>query len=190
VASELPIEGIRLLVRALETEGVSPWAFTGGVAFSVHVEPRYTRDLDLQAVVPLGAVDRLLALYDGARSGPAELPDVLRLAIAGFDVDIFVAHTAYARLSLSRAQEVVVDDLRFRVVTPEDLLLHKLIELKSDRRRILQDLADIRALAEAYPALDRQYLAQWGGDEVLRLLDGLAALDEKGLLEFLTRPSK
>lgn len=42
-----------------------------------------------------------------------------------------------------------VDGIEVKVVTPEDLLIHKMLKLRTDRRRLLQDLADVRAVVEA-----------------------------------------
>ena len=171
-SADSPLAVLERLTGALVKLGVTDFAITGGVALGVWTEPRETRDIDLCAVLPPAAVDPLLAYHDGIRSGPEGVPDLVRFRIGSWDVDLFVAKSAYDRACLDRARGVDVGGVRFRVVSPEDLLIHKLIKLRADRRRILQDVADIRSLLDTHGAsLDRSYLAQWLPPDDLELLD-------------------
>lgn len=105
--------------------------------------PRETRDIDLCGRLPAGAVDRLLARYEGIRSCPG-------------------------------------------VVTPEDLLVHKVVKLRSDRRRLLQDLADIRAILDARgAALDWAYLDRWLPPVEADFLRSVLQLDDETLVRRL-----
>lgn len=88
-----------------------------------------------------------------------------------------------ARLSASLAAYGVGT---VRVVRAEDLLIHKMIKIRTDRRRILQDLADIRALFEGMgPRLDWGYLRQWLPEAEAKLLESASQLDDEALLERL-----
>src|SRR5262249_12938779 len=147
-AANDPLPLLASLQRALEAEGDSDLIVTGSAALGVWTTPRQSRDIDVCARVPLSAVRPLLARFDGISSGPGELPDVLRLRFGSWDVDVFVTgDNPYDRECAARAAPVDTGTGTVRVVTPEDLLIHKMIKLRSDRRRLLQDLADMRALA-------------------------------------------
>ncbi len=60
---------------------------------------------------------------------------------------------------------------------PEDLIIHKLTKLRSDRRRVLQDAADLRALLAARrDQMDWAYLSKWlpaPDAELVREMDSL-----------------
>ena len=74
-----------------------------------------------------------------------------------------------------------------RVVTPEDFVIQKLRKLKSDRRRVLQDAADLRALMERRPDLDWPYVRDRIDAEDLALLDAFRGLSDEAILDRLTR---
>ncbi len=150
------------VARVLESHQVLDFAFTGGLAVGVWSAPRQTKDLDVCGSLKVEEVDRLLALRDGIRSGSEELPDIVRFRVADWDVDLFVTKSPYDRECLRRAMLTDIDGISARVVTAEDLLIHKMIKLRHDRRRLLQDLADIRAVAEACGGdLDWSYIRNW-----------------------------
>lgn len=177
------------VVAALRSHRVADCAFTGGVAVGVWACPRQTRDIDVCGVLPLEEVDRLLALRDGLRSGPEALPDLVRFRVDDWDVDLFVCKDAYDRTCLARAVATQVDGVDVRIVTAEDLLIHKMIKLRSDRRRLLQDLADIRSVVEAQQAsLDWAYVKSWIPADEAGLLQSVATMDDDELARaFLPR---
>jgi predicted nucleotidyltransferase len=150
------------IARVLRSHEVVDFAFTGGVAVGVWAAPRQTKDVDLCGSLPVAQVDRLLGLQDGIRSGSGELPDIVRFRVDDWDVDLFVSKDAYDRECLRRAIAVEVDGVQVRVVTAEDLLIHKMIKLRHDRKRLLQDLADVRAVVDARgDGLDWEYIRRW-----------------------------
>jgi hypothetical protein len=160
--SERPAAVLAELKRALNQLGISEYAVTGGLALGFWVRPRQTMDIDLVGVLPIASVDRLLALHDGMRVGPEPVPDIVRFRIGRWDVDFFASKSKYDLEALGRAVEVDLDGERIRVVTPEDLIIHKLIKLRADNRRLLQDAADLRALVTARgEQIDYGYLEGW-----------------------------
>ncbi|MGH2726408.1 MAG: nucleotidyltransferase family protein [Actinomycetota bacterium] len=162
------------------------FAFTGGVAVGVWAEPRQTKDVYLCGSLPIEEVERLLALRDGVRSGPEELPDIVRFRVAEWDVDLFVSKRPYDRECLRRAIPVEIGGVTVRVVTAEDLLLHKMIKLRHDRRRLLQDLADIRAVVGACrDQLDWSYIRRWAREEESAWLEGVADSTDEDLVRRL-----
>ncbi len=172
------------LAQVLAGFGVTDFALSGGVAVGVWSTPRTTRDIDVCGVLPPASLDSMLAVLDGMRFGPSEVPDSLRFTIERWDVDFFVAKSAYDRECLARAVNVALAGASLRVVTAEDLLIHKLIKLRTDRRRILQDLADIRAVVVARGSgLDHAYLASWLSADDAALLAAVENLDDEALVQ-------
>jgi hypothetical protein len=69
--------------------------------------------------------------------------------------DLLIAGTEYQQIAIDRAITEPVDRELIPVLTVEDVLLHKLIAGR------FQDLADIEAILETDPVLDRVYLDHW-----------------------------
>ena len=183
---ESPAEALARIEGVLARHGVTEFAITGSVALGVWATPRETRDVDLCGVIPLGEVDRLLAQHDGVRGGAGELPDVIRFRVGSWDVDLFVCKSHYDEVCLRRAVRVDLAGTGLRVVTPEDLLVHKAIKLRTDRRRVFQDLADLRLLVEARGAsIDWAYVHRWIRESERALLDAVRSLDDEAALRAL-----
>jgi predicted nucleotidyltransferase len=182
-------EILERVARVLRSHQVVDFAFTGGVAVGVWSAPRQTKDVDLCGSLPLEEVERLLALRDRIRSGAEELPDIVRFRIEDWDVDLFVSKTPYDRECLKRAIAVEIEGVPVSVVTAEDLLIHKAIKLRSDRKRLLQDLADIRAVIDARGAeLDWEYIRRWALPQEFAWLEAVGGSTDEQLVRQL--PSK
>jgi predicted nucleotidyltransferase len=176
------------VAEVLRSHGVEEFAFTGGVAVGVWALPRQTHDVDVCGALPVEEVNRLLAQRDGLRSGPSEMPDLVRFRVGDWDVDLFVSKDPYDAECLARAVSATIDGTDVRVVTAEDLLIHKMIKLRTDRRRLLQDLADIRAVIVARAGeLDPAYLKKWLPTDEAELLESVAAVDDEELVRRLLR---
>lgn len=182
---EVPADVLARLAETLSALGVRDAAITGGVAVGFWSAPRTTHDIDLCGAVPLEAVDRILATKDGVRFGPEELPDVIRFRFGEWDVDLFVSKSEFDRQCLERAIEVDLGGVKFRIVSAEDLVVHKFVKLRSDRRRALQDLADLRALVRDREGFDSAYVERWLGPEETALLRALTTEDDDALMRRL-----
>jgi hypothetical protein len=187
--ADSPAALIARVADILRSHGVTEFAFTGGLAVGVWSEPRQTRDVDVCGALPLEEVDRLLATRDGLRSGAGELPDMVRFRVGDWDIDLFVSKGPYDRQCLDRAVPVQIEGVEARVVTAEDLLIHKMIKLRSDRRRLLQDLADVRAVLQAQAArIDWSYLKKWLPAEESSFLDAVSGASDEDLVRRLLQP--
>lgn len=174
------------VTQVLRSHQVLDFAFTGGVAVGVWAAPRQTMDIDLCGSLPVEEVDRLLALRDGIRSGPEQLPDIVRFRVEDWDVDLFVSKGPYDHECLRRAIAVEIEGISVRVVTAEDLLIHKMIKLRHDRRRLLQDLADVRAVVDARgDALDWEYIRRWALPQESAWLEDVARSTDEQLVRRL-----
>jgi hypothetical protein len=73
----------------------------------------------------------------------------------GIDVDLFLAETDFQQSLLSRAQTAESESGPIKIVSPEDLILLKLI---ANRPR---DLGDIQDILFVQGSLDQNYLKTW-----------------------------
>jgi hypothetical protein len=155
-----------------------PYVVMGELAVRVHGIPRPTHDLDFTIAFPR---ERLPELFQAVEDLGYSVPEVhqagwvdqvagmslirFRLYFAGFgiDVDVFLAESAFQQELLARRQLCILDDTTVWLVTPEDLVLLKLLASRP------RDLADIGDILFTQGTLDASYMRQWA----LRL--GIAA---------------
>ena len=71
------------------------------------------------------------------------------------DVDLFLAESSFQQELLKRAKPEPIDDVMVRMVTPEDLILLKLLARRP------RDLADIGDVLFIQGTLDETYLRPW-----------------------------
>ncbi len=169
--------------RALEEAGVR-YAVIGGCARNAYAEPRATKDVDFvvdadAATYP--AVVRALAsrgfLHASAVTDPdSVVPDLaLYRDAAGRRIDILFAKTSFERAALDRsATATPYVGLALPVVSPEDLLVYKLVAGRT------QDLADVREIVMTFRSIERAidwiYVEGWcDAWEVRPRLDRLRA---------------
>lgn len=82
--------------------------------------------------------------------------ELLRLTHEKYGVaDLIIAGTKYQQLALSRAIVESVHKESIKVLTVEDVIIHKLIAGR------FQDLADIEAILDTEIRLDEAYLNEW-----------------------------
>ena len=162
-----------------------PYVVMGGMAVRAHAIPRPTQDVDFTAALnrdqlPLFfqlVMDAGFTVPESYLSGwvdqVAGMPLVkLRMFLGqhGVDVDIFLAESDFQQSALSRRERCEVDEVSCDIVSPEDLILFKLI---ANRPRDLVDVADILFVQGQ---LDETYMRHWASE--LRILERLeSALD-------------
>lgn len=145
-----------------------PYAVMGGVALQAWGRERSTKDIDI--TISLGEIGEEDLLQNLAKLGleiihsdktigqfglietqytPAELGIPI-------GVDLFIARTEYQRGVLKRAIPVDVLGCRFKLVSPEDLIINKLLSARP------LDLSDVQNLiTEQKGSLDTKYLRHW-----------------------------
>ncbi len=178
------------VVTELERLGVD-YQIGGSVASSAHGVPRSTNDVDLVVTLRMEHVAPLCAALRSAYYADAELladavrrrscANLIHLA-SGFKVDLFVrGESEYDRVAMDR---VVLRGLgvesaakQFRLSTPEDVLLRKLLWYRaggevSDRQ--WGDVLGVLRLRRA--SLEWTYLRRWA--DQLGLSDLLARAEE------------
>lgn len=161
---------LRKLVAYFHQQEI-PYAVMGGLAVRVHALPRPTNDIDFSVQLDR---NRLPEVYRAAEQMGLTVPEVYKRGwideIAGLpivklryylrdglgvDVDIFLAESDFQNSLISRRQPLDVDGLQCWVVSPEDLILLKLI---ANRPR---DLIDVQDILFTQGSLDAGYLHHW-----------------------------
>ena len=147
------------------------YAIMGGIAVRVHGIPRPTYDVDFEVATTEA---QLTMFFDQAERLGYEVPSIYRTgwrdvlasmplvklksflaAGKSIDVDIFLEETDFQRSVMSRRQLVEFEGKKIWFVTPEDLVLLKLI---ANRPRDLGDVADVLFVQGE---LDRVYMHHW-----------------------------
>lgn len=139
----------------------SGWAVAGGHAANVYrVESRFTEDVDL--LVSPGSISMNDAAAGFTRRGwtvRAMMPDgwLLRVSHPEFGyMDVIASETRYQDEALRRSRAVDLGEgLSARVLSVEDVIVHKLIANRS------KDDADVEDILRASPSLDWRYLDGW-----------------------------
>jgi hypothetical protein len=157
-----------LLFEKMET----PYAVMGGIAVRVYGIPRATHDIDFTLAIDR---DRLRELYQALSELGYTIPETytagwvnhvagmplvkarLDLEGRGIDIDLFLAESPFQQQLLARRRREELDNFPVWFVSPEDLILLKLL---SHRPR---DVADIGDILFTQGQLDDRYMRHWVG---------------------------
>ncbi len=146
------------------------YAVMGGIAVRVYGIPRPTYDIDFTVALDRSRLPEFYRAVgnlgytvpepylQGWIDRVADLPLVkarLYLADQGIDVDLFLAESPYQEELLRRRRREPVADSQVWLVSPEDLILLKLL---AKRQR---DFADIGDVLFTQGQLDEAYLRRW-----------------------------
>jgi len=148
-----------------------PYMLSGSMAMSTYTGPRYTRDFDF--VVHLKPVDASL-LADFFRQGYYCDEDSIKDAInkegmfniidhkSNYKADFIILKShPYRKVEFERRRLVEFLDMKIYLVSPEDLLISKLIWIQEIRSSVQSD--DIKLLSEL-TGLDWEYIHYWIGE--------------------------
>lgn len=151
------VPAIRALCALLKVSHV-PGAIIGGVAASLQGQARATEDVDALLRLDERSLDHFLdmAIAEGFRP---RIPDAISFArrsavlllehkASRVGVDLTICRLPFDSDAIDRARLIVMGDLQFSVVAPEDLIIMKAIAHRP------QDFQDIRAVVRANPQLN------------------------------------
>lgn len=161
---------ISRLVAALDAAGI-PYMLTGSYASSLHSIPRATRDIDIIIFPDRDQLTRFVQSLP-APSYHTDLEDAIDALrrrsqfnvidyATGWKVDFIIPPFEPFNLEeFERRQMINVGDLRLAVVSPEDIVIAKLIWAKAGQsERQLEDAATVvRFQADQ---LDQPYVERW-----------------------------
>lgn len=179
---------LRSVIQVLDQRSI-PYAVMGGLAVRVYAIPRFTNDVDL--TISLGR-DELPALFEALRSINCEIPPPYWTgwldSVAGLplfkavfigsersvEIDLFVAETKFQQSLIQRRQRIQVGTEQIAFVSPEDLILLKLIASRP------RDLIDVQDILFTMGELNVEYLEKWAkelsiSDALQRALSQLAS---------------
>jgi hypothetical protein len=157
-------EGLVEVATFLEEKQI-PYAVLGGLAVQHWGEPRTTLDIDIVVLVPPETEDSFL--NDVLSRFHPRLPDAVAFArrnrillistSGGIPVDLSLGIPGYEEEALVRAAPVSFAGLLpVRVVSPEDLIIHKCVAARA------RDIEDIeRVLVRQKLKLDLRYIRRW-----------------------------
>jgi len=162
---DTPLEhALRDLIRILDSLGALH-CLLGALALGAWGAPRTTQDVDvLLAVEPADRGRLLEALaaggFDQDREWAEQNPMIrdvhLRLRCGPVAIDLMFPRDAHDHECLARRRREAIGNLSVWVISPEDLILHK---LKAGRA---QDFVDVLSvLHHQRSGLDQPYLSQW-----------------------------
>jgi hypothetical protein len=163
-------DAFRSAVGVLHTLGAR-YAAIGGLARNAWGTVRATTDLDFALAAGSGelehATEKLHAsgfLTDRA-IGPADpadsLPDIVFVRARSGDgvrLDLLIAKTPFEIQAVGRAQTVFVLGAPCRVITPEDLVVYKLIAFRPRDRLDIEDVIDVQS---AKHGVDIAHIDRW-----------------------------
>ena len=160
---------LKLVTGRLDETGIA-YMITGSIASGHYGHPRMTRDIDIVVeLTPADAPRLAAALGDEFGADPDRMRDAIarrrlfnvihREAIVKVDF-VVRKDTPYRAEEFRRRRLVRVDGHPLWMVTPEDLILSKLVWAKDSRSEI--QLRDVRGvLTLQRETLDRGYLDRW-----------------------------
>ena len=162
------LEFLRLITDRLEGAGI-PYMLTGSVALSVYSQPRMTRDLDLvvdcggvtsKDWVNLFGVDCYLS-EDAIAEAIATRGMFNIIHLEGVTKADFIVRNEeeFRKTEFLRRIEREVSGRKVFVVTPEDLILSKLVWwMESDSAT---QKSDLLLLLDSVKTLDHDYIQKW-----------------------------
>lgn len=145
-----------------------PYMLSGSVAMSLYTVPRSTRDIDFVINILPSDIDNIVAYFsEGYYCDKDGIADALKnFSIfniidhaSGFKADfVILKNQPFRQEEFRRKQQVDFDGDLVYVVTPEDLLISKVIWIQDYQSP--QQMEDIRQLKQV-ENLDMAYIKTW-----------------------------
>lgn len=161
------IEFLKRLTEFFDKYNI-PYMLSGGVALGVYTLGRFTRDIDFVVLLRMEDVPALIADFkDGYYCDEDAVKEAIRQKGMFNIIDhgshykadlIIVKGDPFHRMEFSRRRQADFMDLKVWLVSPEDLILSKLIWIQEFQS--VQQAEDIKMLADG-DDLDWDYLNKW-----------------------------
>ncbi len=153
------VETVKTGHRVLASLGL-PHALLGGIAANLYrLQPRATQDVDFAVASSAAQTPEILESFSRAgwraQAGRGHR-ESLRLEHESLPrIDLLVAGTPFEHSAITRASKVTIDDQELCIVTPEDLIVYKLIAGRA------HDYEAVAAIIDAIRDLDEPYITGW-----------------------------
>jgi len=158
---------LKSLAQCLSVQKIK-YAVIGGIAVFVYGEPRFTADIDVNIILERRKIEDFLRRAKKYGFSPCS-PGVKRIAKEAGVIplffkknrligraDIILAENPLEYSGINRAKTRKIGAVKAKLVTPEDLILHK---ITSPRPRDKEDLKGI--LLRQKGRLDLKYIRSW-----------------------------
>lgn len=165
------LDVLKLVIQRLDQREI-PYMITGSIAANFYTVPRMTRDIDIVIELNAQKVDQAYEAFKDEFYVDREMIAEAVKRQATFNiihnqklvkVDFIVRkESEYQRLEFSRRRSVVVEEVPLYIVSPEDLVISKLLWAKESRSEV--QLNDVRNILEDVEGIDKQYLEKWVGE--------------------------
>ncbi len=165
------LEFVKLVTSRLESAGI-PYMLTGSVAMAVYALPRMTRDVDLVVDCARGDAKRIYDLFaPDCYTDEAQVHEAIRMRtmfniihnelLAKVDF-IIKKDEPYRETEFARRRRLEIDSVVIWVVSPEDLLLSKLLWAKQGGSELQR--RDAKAIGQSVDDLDWSYIQKWAAE--------------------------
>jgi len=158
---------LRIIIGFFERNNI-PYMLSGSVAMSAYTVPRFTRDFDFVVHLKKENVPQLLEEFS---EGYYCDEDVVKDAIAAKTMFNIIDHksnykadfmilknNSYSHVEFERRKKEIVHNISLYIVSPEDLLISKLLWIQEVQGNL--QVEDIKILA-ALPQIDWDYIRHW-----------------------------
>ena len=177
------LELIKELAKKLD-EARIPYMISGSVAMNFYAQPRMTRDVDIIVEMESFQVSKMLDLFQkefyiskeemqNAISRKTIFNAIHNTSLIKIDF-IVRKETPYRKEEFGRRKPILLEGVRLQVVSPEDLILSKLLWGKDSQSEL--QLKDARNLIQNSKNLDWDYLERWGKELSVTALLGKAKI--------------
>jgi hypothetical protein len=161
------LDFLKKIIEYFDSKNI-PYMLSGSIAMGLYVLPRATRDIDFVVRLRVEDVDGFVNHFDGSYycSKDAVADAISRQSLfnvidhrSGYKADFVVLkNSAYRLTEFARKRKMNFYGTDIYVVSPEDLLISKLIWIQDWQAAV--QMEDIKNLA-LLPDMQRDYVDQW-----------------------------
>jgi len=162
------LEVLKMVTKRLNEANIN-YMVSGSIAANYYTVPRMTRDIDIVVELKRGDIDKFVSLFEDDFYADIEMitdevsrPGIFNLIHSQYVIKIdFIVkkNSAYQQAAFSRRKQVLIEQSPMWFVSPEDLVLSKLIWAKDSHSEM--QLNDVRNLMQTVDNLDLKYIDDW-----------------------------
>jgi hypothetical protein len=158
---------LRALIHFFDSNQI-PYMLSGSVAMSLYIEPRFTRDYDFVVHLRDENIDDLLKYFkEGYYCSEEAVRDAMKRKSmfniidhkSGYKADfVILKNEPFRQTEFERRQQVKFLEMSINIVSPEDLLLSKIIWIQEIQSGV--QMEDIKLLS-GLDEIDWNYVNDW-----------------------------
>lgn len=162
------LEVLKLVTARLNQAGI-PYMVSGSIAANYYTIPRMTRDIDIVIELRQGDIDKFVELFKGDFYVDRETvtKEVSRQGMFNIihnqyviKIDCIIKSSSpYQQVEFSRKTCVIIEQSPVWIVSPEDLVISKLVWAKDSHSEM--QLKDVANIIRSVNNLDMEYIDNW-----------------------------